>query len=123
MTAAVPAVPSASSFSILQGDSYLAADSRQLAWTTNGAWPDLTAATIAFEATPIAVAQAQAVFTKAGSVVTPTGASAKVQAELAAADTTGLAAGTWDYAIVATISVTAVVTLARGTMTVEANPA
>jgi hypothetical protein len=101
---------------IMQGDDYSNSDGRALDWTdTDAAWPTLTGATITFGAERLA---SGVTFTKAGSVVTPTGTK-KVRVELTAAETATLAIGPYSYQVEAVLTSGRVITLASGTMTVQ----
>lgn len=108
-------VAAGGSVSILQGDDYKNADGRALQWTST-TWPNLTSATILMTAK-----QGASTFTKSGTVVTPTG-TAEVQIELTNVDTSGLAAGSWNFNVVATLSDGDKITLVHSTMTVGVNP-
>jgi len=103
---------------VRQGDDYLNADGRALEWATDAAgdWPTLTDATVAFTAAHV---YGSDTFTKAGTVVTATGATKRVRVELTAAETTGLQSGRWTYELVATLANASVVTLAAHRMTVH----
>ena len=98
---------------IIRGDDYNNTDGRALDWAnTDGDWPDLTGATIAFVIGTN--------WTMAGSVVTPTGTGQKVRAEPTAALTAKLKRGEYEYDVIATLAVSArIVTLASDKVTVD----
>lgn len=76
---------------IIQGDGYLDAQGRALAWETSEAdqWPDLTTATApTFYAKNLVTG---ALFNKTGTVVTPSGANKRVRVELTTTETAVLA--------------------------------
>jgi hypothetical protein len=108
----VSPITSGGTVTIVQGDDYYAEDGRAIEWVETAdttAWPnDLTGATITFGAGE---------FTKAGSVVTPTGSSKKVRVELSAEDTASLVQGKYDYQVQATINGRAA-TIVKGTLVV-----
>jgi len=94
---------------IVQGDDYNNTDGRALDWVNAaGTWPDLTGAAIKFTATK----DGETPFTKAGTVVTPTGANQTVRVELTAAETAPLAVGKWNYDVQATLTSGRIATLA-----------
>ncbi|CAN5410981.1 hypothetical protein BH11PLA2_BH11PLA2_34700 [soil metagenome] len=96
---------------IVAGDDYLTADARALEWTSGGAWPDLTAATIELDVHPLAVGSP--VITQAGSVVVPSGVSQKIRVELASTET-AVEPGAYSYQVRATLADGSQVTLVRG---------
>ena len=104
---------------IVRGDDYNSADGRALDWTdVSAAWPDLTGASVLVTVQTTGSAQ----WTKAGSVVTPTGASKKVRVEPTAADTATFAGGaSYPFDVQATLSSGRKVTLLRGTWYVLAD--
>lgn len=74
--------------SLLGGDDYHSVESREVEIVdTGGAWPDLTGAVVTFYAES---ANYGVAFTKAMTVVTPSGASKKIEIEFTAANTTTL---------------------------------
>ena len=104
---------------IVRGDDYNSADGRALDWTdVSAAWPDLTGASVLVTVQTTGSAQ----WTKAGSVVTPTGSGKKVRVEPTAADTATFAGGaSYPFDVQATLSSGRKVTLLRGTWYVLAD--
>jgi hypothetical protein len=86
-------VASAGNIEIVKGADYFNADGQALEWSSTG-WPDLTGATIEFVAKTNRGAVQE--FSKAGSVVTPTG-TAVVRVELNATDTDSFTVGQNNY--------------------------
>lgn len=99
---------------IVTGDDYKAVDGRALGWSSDS-WPVLTAAAIALDIENTSDTDDVASF--AGSVVSAT----EARVELDAGDT-DLTAGTWRYALRATLSGGDVVTLAAGPLVVSTKP-
>ncbi|QDU82664.1 hypothetical protein Pla110_44250 [Polystyrenella longa] len=100
-----------------EGDDYHADESRALNFIQpEGAWPDLTGASIVLRA-----AKGPARISKAGSVVQATGAGQKVRVELTAADIGNTTGKEWAYKVAATLSNGRTVTLKRGRLDVVAD--
>ena len=99
---------------IVRGDDYKAADGRALEWTS-GSWPDLTDADVLFTAR---TGDDVVAISKAGSVVTPSGAGKRVRVELFQAETVLLTTDKHRFDILATLSNGNTVTLVRAHMTV-----
>lgn len=105
---------------LVRGDDYAAADGRALEWENEeGAWPNLTSATITFASTPIGSTS----LSKTGAIVVPTGAGQLVRVELTASDTEDLEPGTYRYDLQAELSSDRKVTLARGRLTIAEDEA
>lgn len=93
---------------LILGDDYLAADGRSLDWTTTGsAWPsDITGAAVLMRIGDS--------FTKAGTVVTPTG-TRHVRVELTRTETATFRARDYTFTVVLTLTSTDVITIVEGT--------
>jgi hypothetical protein len=97
---------------IVQGDDYSGSRAITITGTTANQWPNLTSATITFNAwrkTGVTTEK----FTKAGSVVTPTGTQV-VSVSLADTDTSSKTPDWYDATFVATLSGGDIVTLWQG---------
>jgi hypothetical protein len=106
-------VTQAGDVSIIQGDSYLAADNRAIEWTdAGGIWPDLAGATALLT---LHGAGAQSLGL---TVVTPSGVGKRLRLELTAGASGGMLSRTTPYSIRAALADGSTVTLARGTWTV-----
>lgn len=106
----------AETIELVAGDDYLVADGRQLTFQAE-TWPDLTDATaIDLELRRTTHRQTTATFTGTAT------AADTVEFELTAAETTELPAGTWAFAIKATLADDSIVTLASGVATILALP-
>ena len=93
------------------GDDYNATDGRAIDWTDSSAsWPDLTGASILVTVK----SGSTTLMAKAGSVVTPTGASKQVRVQPTAADTRAIGVGTYDFDVQATLASGRIVTLLTG---------
>lgn len=113
------------SIALFGGDDYHNIEAREIEIVdTGGAWPDLTGATVTFYAENDNYGVA---FTKAMTVVTPSGALKKIEIEFTAADTVtlrgqgGTAPGSTvasAYSIRAVLSTARTVTLVRGSISV-----
>ena len=116
-TTSVP-VATTEAITIIRGDDQKDADGRSLEFSTTDAatWPDLTGASITFTAT-----KGTSTITKAGTVVTPTGANKKVRVELDSADTASSPTGTYDYDVQATLASGNKITLVLNTLTLRAD--
>src|SRR5262245_57526821 len=113
LTLTSPLAPSGA-VHLFRGDDYFAADGRALTWTDPGtAWPDLTGAAVRFRVHPAAQD------TLALDVAATVQSADVVRVELTAAQTGGLAAAVYRYALVATLAGGHVVTLARAQLTAE----
>ena len=100
------------------GDDYNATDGRAIDWTDSSvSWPDLTGASILVTVK----SGSTTLMAKAGSVVTPTGASKQVRVQPTAADTRAIGVGTYDFDVQATLSSGRIVTLLRGQWTNQAD--
>ncbi|MCL5265192.1 MAG: hypothetical protein M1343_08385 [Chloroflexi bacterium] len=97
---------------IYQGADYATQENRALEWTdpTGAAWPDLTNATVT-----VHIGES---FSKAATVITPTGANKKVRLDLAAADTAALRARTYGLYIEALLANNHQIPLLVGSATV-----
>ena len=97
---------------IVRGDDYSAAGAGALNWTDASAgWPDLTGATVEFTA---------GLFSKAMSVVTPTGPG-KVRLELTDTDTALFVQGSKRFTVRATLAGGDIVALVQGNLVVKAD--
>ena len=96
---------------IYAGDDYYAVDGRSIDVTdASGLWPDLTGATVTFKA---------GAFSKAMTVITPTGTAKKVRLELTKVETASILPRTNPYKITAVLATTAhVTTLVESLLTV-----
>jgi hypothetical protein len=101
---------------LVQGDSYFAADGRALDFSSTS-WPVLTDAEIVFTANT----EGDSIEVE-GSVITPTGATKTIRVELDDADTEALTVGNsiYKYDVQATLANGHIITLVRGEMTVLA---
>lgn len=106
-------VATAGLVSLVKGDDYDQDESRALNWTTTDAstWPTLTGATVT-----LTLRTGTKVLSKAGSVVTGTGASKHVRVELTNAETSTLQVGKGEFDLAAVLSNSRRVTLERGTL-------
>lgn len=96
----VSPVSATGALTLIQGEDYAAADGLPLDFiSADGSWPNLTGATITFT-----MERPGSEFTKAGSVVVPTGANQTARVELTKAETLALAAGHWNYSVRAILS-------------------
>jgi hypothetical protein len=115
VTVVAPVSADGTVLTLVRGDDYAAADGRALDFLAPTAgWPNLTAATIAIT---VRKPDDSILLADSGSVVTPTGASAKVRVELSSADTEILVPGC-RFDVEATLSSSRIVTLVEGTVVV-----
>lgn len=109
-------VASGGAVSVIQGDSYFAADGRALVWTNAaGSWPDLTGAAVncyVYTALPGGPAA-----TFAAAVVTPSGPNQQLRLELTSAQSAALPARAGAFAVRATLASGHVATLVDSTWT------
>lgn len=101
---------------IRSGDDYAAADGRSLDWVGGSGWPDLSGATVSFKVTS---PRGEAVLTKAGSIVIPTGTNKQIRVELTSSETAALTAGTYRFEMEATLASGNKATLIASSLTVE----
>lgn len=110
----VAPVTSSGSIELIHGDDYLAADNRALQWAS-ATFPTLTGATIQLQ---VRAATKTSPSSFNGTVLNSTTA----EVELTAAQTLSLTAGTYTYALKATLTDTHTVTLATGPLVVQNQP-
>lgn len=115
-------VAASGDLTLVAGDDYATADSRQLKFIdSSGLWPVLTGATVALK---ISIGPGNGVLLSAtGSVVTGTGANKEVDVALTKTQTLLLTPSVfYRHAVVATLTDANVVTLTRGSVTVLGQP-
>lgn len=103
---------------IVIGDAYLQTDSRAISFPTNGAFPDLTGASISFEASRTVGSDITTATTISGVVVVANGTSQRVVVPMARTYTLALAEGEWEYGVYADYGANNIVTIERGIMDV-----
>lgn len=103
---------------LYKGDDYYAADDAALEWTdANARWPDLTGATATF----LVRSPSGSVFSKAATIVTPSGTGKKIRVELTAGETALLVSypGPSDVRVRVTLASGHSRTLIQGELTAE----
>ncbi len=118
----MPPAPITTWQQIVAGDDAKAADGRALTWTS-ALWPNLASATLT-----LTIGHANLnmygnlPLTVAGSVPNTPANPTTVSLDMTAAQTSQLAAGTYDYTLSAKLADSDVVTIALGKLTVQAAP-
>lgn len=111
VTIVSPVATDGTSITVIRGDDYLLTDNRALTFT-GSTWPTLTAGTVALK-----VNFAGVILTYSGTIT----AGQSCYVALTKTDTAGMATGTFDYDLEATLSNASVVTLVQGKLLVQAD--
>lgn len=99
---------------LTRGDDYGDSDGRALKWTGGEGWPPLVGASATLKLTQEGIELA-----RPATIEQPATSNKVVRVELTAAETTAMAAGRWNYQLVATLASGRAVTLASGRLTVK----